>query len=59
MSFRLTRDAKILKASEYAFIFKGGKRVKGQYWQIIYRKKFADWLLIEIDLNALLEKYLE
>jgi len=35
MSLRLTREAKILKPSEYAHIFKGGKRVKGKYWQIV------------------------
>ena len=35
MSLRLTREAKILKPSEYAYIFKGGKRVQGKYWQVI------------------------
>jgi ribonuclease P protein component len=35
MSLRLTREAKILKPGEYTHIFKGGKRAKGKYWQII------------------------
>ena len=35
MSFRLTREAKILKASEYANIFKEGKIARGKYWQVI------------------------
>ena len=35
MSFRLTRHNKILKASEYTFIFKGGKHAKGKYWQVV------------------------
>ena len=35
MSLRLTREAKILKPDEYTHIFKGGKRAKGKYWQII------------------------
>ncbi|MCS5586486.1 MAG: ribonuclease P protein component, partial [Gammaproteobacteria bacterium] len=35
MSLRLTREAKILKPSEYTHVFKGGKRAKGKYWQII------------------------
>jgi len=35
MSQRLTREARILKPNEYSQIFKGGKRAKGKYWQII------------------------
>ncbi|MEO1939238.1 ribonuclease P protein component [Candidatus Thioglobus sp.] len=35
MSLRLTREARILKAYEYAHIFKGGKLAKGHYWQVI------------------------
>ena len=35
MSFGLARAAKILKASEYATIFKGGTLVRGKYWQVI------------------------
>ncbi|SFV79069.1 Ribonuclease P protein component [hydrothermal vent metagenome] len=35
MSLRLTREARILKAREYAHIFKGGKMAKGKYWQVI------------------------
>ena len=35
MSLRLTREAKILKPNEYTQIFKGGKRARGKYWQII------------------------
>ena len=35
MSLRLTREAKILKPGEYTHIFKGGKRAKGKYWQVI------------------------
>jgi ribonuclease P protein component len=35
VSFRLTREARILKAHEYTHVFKGGKRAKGKYWQII------------------------
>lgn len=35
MSLRLTREARILKAREYAHIFKGGKLAKGSYWQVI------------------------
>lgn len=35
MSFRLTCDAKILKTNEYSIVFKGGKLVKGKYWQVI------------------------
>lgn len=35
MSFKLTHEAKILKANEYAAIFKGGKFAKGKYWQIV------------------------
>lgn len=34
-SFGLRRKAKILKASEYATVFKGGKFAKGKYWQIV------------------------
>ncbi|SMN12110.1 Ribonuclease P protein component [uncultured Candidatus Thioglobus sp.] len=41
MSFKLTRHHKILKASEYACVFKGGKRAKGKYWQVI-AKPIAD-----------------
>ncbi len=37
MSFRLTREAKILKAGEYATIFKGGTLARGKYWQVIAR----------------------
>ena len=35
MFLRLTRDAKILKASEYSSIFKGGKLARGEHWQVI------------------------
>jgi ribonuclease P protein component len=35
MSFRLTREAKILKAGEYAAVFKSGKLARGKHWQII------------------------
>lgn len=35
MSLRLTREARILKPNEYTYIFKGGKLVKSQYWQVI------------------------
>ncbi|KAA0444693.1 MAG: ribonuclease P protein component [Candidatus Thioglobus sp.] len=35
MSFGLGSDAKILKASEYAAIFKGGEFAKGKYWQVV------------------------
>lgn len=34
-SFKLARKAKILKANEYATVFKGGKFAKGKYWQIV------------------------
>ena len=37
MSFRLMRDAKILKANEYSAIFKDGKMVRGKHWQVIAR----------------------
>ncbi|BAS68473.1 MAG: ribonuclease P protein component [Gammaproteobacteria bacterium] len=35
MSLGLTHEAKILKANEYASVFKGGKFIKGEYWQIV------------------------
>jgi ribonuclease P protein component len=35
MSFRLTREAKILKADEYSAVFKGGKLARGKHWQVI------------------------
>ncbi len=35
MSLRLTRDRKILKAREYAHVFKKGKLLTGKYWQVI------------------------
>lgn len=35
MSFRLTREAKILKANEYSYVFKGGTLVRGKHWQVI------------------------
>ena len=42
MSLRLTREAKILKPNEYSHIFKGGKRAKGKYWQIIAKPVLDD-----------------
>lgn len=35
LSFKLTRQARICKPSEYAYIFKGGKRIHSKHWQII------------------------
>jgi ribonuclease P protein component len=35
MLFGLAREAKILKASEYSSVFKGGKLARGKYWQVI------------------------
>lgn len=35
MSFKLTHEAKILKASEYARVFKGGTLARGKHWQVI------------------------
>ncbi len=34
-SFGLGQEARILKANEYATVFKGGKFAKGKYWQIV------------------------
>lgn len=41
MSFRLTHEAKILKANEYAAVFKDGKFAKGKYWQIVAKPSNA------------------
>ena len=37
-SFGLAREAKILKASEYATIFKGGILARGKHWQVIAKR---------------------
>lgn len=38
MPFRLTRNSRILKPSEYSAVFKNGKMIQGKYWQIKARK---------------------
>jgi len=35
MSFRLTRQSKVLKPSEYKSIFNDGKMTRGKYWQVM------------------------
>ncbi|MBT3276869.1 ribonuclease P protein component [Candidatus Thioglobus sp.] len=35
MSFRLTRQSKVLKPSEYKSIFNNGKMTRGKYWQVM------------------------
>ena len=35
MSFRLTRQSKVLKPSEYKSIFNHGKITRGKYWQVM------------------------
>ena len=38
MSFRLTRQSRILKPSEYKFVFNNGSMTKGKYWQVMATK---------------------
>ena len=35
MSFRLTRQSKILKPGEYKSIFNNGNMTRGKYWQVM------------------------
>ncbi len=35
MSFRLTRQSKVLKPSDYKSIFNHGKMTRGKYWQVM------------------------
>jgi ribonuclease P protein component len=34
MSFRLARDAKILKPADYKIVFNQGKMLRGKFWQV-------------------------
>ncbi len=38
MSFRLTRNLRVLKPFDYKIIFKHGRMIKSQYWQVLARK---------------------